>query len=383
MPITSPRLASLLLLLLPLTACASPGPDYDAGPSDAAAPDAARIDAFVEIPRDPLSWPVNEPGRFRVGFRTWTLEYVPRGRTETRTTTVSCWYPTLDTTGTAARYGLVLDRSAFVDATVADPAHEGGYPVLVYSHGSRGFPGSSYPITNRFASHGWVVIAPEHPGSTLTDFSDPHPTYHYTDRSQDVSEALDSLAALPGSDPLARAVTERAVLIGHSFGTHTVWASVGATFDPALVADVCATAGDCTAEIQQVFADGVGDPRFVAGIPMAGSLRRSWFGATGHTSVTVPVLTLTGSADDVGAQAMFDTIAPVDLTWVDIEGGCHDSFGTGACGTLTTEDGTRIIGAYALAFARAHLLADTSAEVTALLDGSEVPDARAHFRRVE
>ena len=137
------------------------------------------------------------------------------------------------------------------------------------------------------------------------------------------------------------------------------WATAGATFD---------ACDECTEADKAVLAAGVGDPRVVAAILMAGSINRDWFGPTGHESVQIPLLSMSGSADPVGADVQFDTTAGVDLTWIDIAGACHQSFGLGDCATLDTAEGFRIVGAWALAFGRRHVLADES--VQALLSGT-------------
>ncbi len=48
--------------------------------------------------------------------------------------------------------------------TGAEPEHGAGPltlvdPVQVYSHGDRGFPGTSHFLMRYFASHGWVSVA--------------------------------------------------------------------------------------------------------------------------------------------------------------------------------------------------------------------------------
>ena len=59
----------------------------------------------------------------------------------------------------------------------------------------------------------------------------------------------------------------------------------------------------------------------------------------------------------------------VERTWIDLAGGCHQTFALGACGTLDVAEGYRVVNAYALAFGRAQLLDDDS--VAAILNGSE------------
>jgi predicted dienelactone hydrolase len=52
----------------------------------------------------------------------------------------------------------------------ATPA-PGSWPVIVFSHGFGGIRFQSYFLTERLATHGFIVIAPDHPGNTLVDFA--------------------------------------------------------------------------------------------------------------------------------------------------------------------------------------------------------------------
>lgn len=351
----------------------------DAGQDTARADTPARLlDAGAAI-GDWADWDPASPGPFAVGYRSFDHTYTPVGHTEPRTLHVSVWYPTLLSDGPAARYsGVSVDREAILDAPLAESIYEGGsYPVHVYSHGDQGWGGTSAFLMRRFASHGWVALAPDHTGNTLTGNLDPRPPWLYYVRSTDVTAALDAVAALPSSDPLAgRLSLAEVIASGHSFGVHTMWASAGATFDvPSLRDELCST---CTEEELAAFAAGVGDPRIVGIIPMAGAINRRFFGETGHQSVSVPILSMSGTADPVGAEVQFTTTAPLPLTWIDVEGACHQFFALGCDGDAPLEEDT-IVGGFALAFARRHVLGDDSSQVSEILEGSRVLSARVHF----
>lgn len=334
-------------------------------------------------PLDPLSWPVDRAGPYRVGYRTFPHTYTPRGSTTPRTIPLHVWYPTLVAEGRNPTYALIFnDRNSYIDAPPAAPAYPRGYPVHVYSHGDRGFGPTSAFLMRYFASHGWICVAPDHTGNTLLDSPEPRPIQLYYWRSLDVSAALDAVTNLPATDPLAgRLDTRTAVLSGHSFGTHTTWASAGATFDLDALRPQCTTASHCQDSDLAEFRRGVGDPRFVAVMPLAGSIRREWFGPAGHESVRVPVLSMSGSADPVGADVQFMTTAGVDLTWVEVRDGCHQFFALGQCPRIDDSLQAPIVGTYALAFARRHLLSDPDPTVRAILDGSRMVHERATFRR--
>jgi predicted dienelactone hydrolase len=367
---------------------ADAGTELDAGTQDAGSTDASRFtfpDAISPV-GDPASWDVRARGPFRVGYRVLSHTYTPRGGGGPRTIPVHVWYPTWALSGPSATYArIVFDPDSFREAPPAPPAHTGGYPVHVFSHGDRGFAGTTAFVNRYLASHGWVTIAPDHMGNTLGEpVRDPRPYALYHLRSQDVSAALDAVTALPPSDPLKSAgpiATTRAVLSGHSFGTHTVWASIGATFDVEGLRPRCTAAIGCTEADLGVFAMGVSDPRFIAAIPMAGSINRSLFGPMGHASVRVPILAMSGTADPVGADAQYASTDPLPMTWIDIRGACHQFFAIGACAEIPDVEQDRIVSAWALAFSRRHLLADESPAIRALLDGSAPVSDRVTVRR--
>lgn len=373
--------------------------DASAAPEDAASADAG-LDAYAprdvgtdtspdsSIPYpsgDPLSWPVDQPGPFHVGYRSFPFDYVPPGQTEMRHSVLHLWYPTLASAGRHPRYGMVFtDNAAYVDAPLAaSPWSDGQFPLEVHSHGWQAFGGSSWPILDDFVSHGWVVVAPEHTGSLLSAYDDPRPIAHYYERPTDISTAIDLVRDLPAGDPLHGLVhTDRVFMTGHSFGVHTVWGITGATFDVPTIMATFSPAGAWTDAELDVFRAGVADPRVVAAAPIAGRIDQDFFGAHGHESVTVPLMLLTGTMDSVDGQAELAHVAPpVDFRWVSIEGACHNSFAvTGLCAGGTPDaDVIHMASAYILSFARVHLLGDTDALANGIVDGTHVVDARAVF----
>lgn len=329
---------------------------------------------------DPLDWAIDEPGPLDVGFHAESLDYTT-ALGETRTVVFNLWYPTLDPNDVGTRYlDIWEDADVHTDAAPAAPLHDGGYPVHVYSHGYQGFGGTSAFLMRHLASHGWVVVAPDHTNNTLTDHRDPLPTAHYVHRPQDISGVLDHLAASADTLLAGTPDVSRVVLSGHSFGAYTTWSAGGAAYDPDAVAERCGggnlAGGDCTeAELAALTGGGLADPRVVGTLPMAGNLDRGWFGDSGERSVSGPVLMMAGSNDDVGQYAMWDALGDIDYTWVELEGGCHQSFALGQCSTLDVDEGFRIVRAYGLAFSRAVVLGD--AGVAGILDGSETVGAAA------
>jgi hypothetical protein len=162
----------------------------------------------------------------------------------------------------------------------------------------------------------------------------------------------------------------------------------GAALDPAAVQAECdaGTVADCSADQLAVFSTDLSEPRAKIVIPMAGGAN-AFFGQSGYDSAEVPVLLMTGSLDDVGADALFAQVAGVDLTWVDVDGGCHQLFGLGnsvlgapECLDLPDEEGFSIVNPWALAYARRHVLSDGGAEVAGIVEGTTSLSPRVHVQ---
>ena len=338
-----------------------------------------------ELP-DPMTYEVDQDGPFNAGYRTLETSYTSLGGAGERSIVINVWYPTQDEDGDAPRYELFLnDADVYADAALAPSAYGESYPVLVHSHGNQGFGGNSSEIMRHMATHGWVVVAPDHKDNTLAGAVEPLPTKHYFERPLDIRATLDALEKLPDSDPLAnKADTKRVVMSGHSFGCYTTWASAGASFDVTSIRAACEAeelpAKECTEGEIAAFETDLSDSRVIAIVPMAGGSRDTFFGKNGYDKVQLPVLLLTGGDDDVGAAELFERV-DVEMTWVDIAGGCHQLFGLGKCDEIGDEVGFPIVNAYVLAFARKQLLADDDATVTSILNGSHEVSELVSFKK--
>lgn len=95
--------------------------------------------------------------RFNVGYRIIDLQY--RTGKEEKTLTVAVWYPTASPPK-LHNYGGPTNGNIAVDA---DPlAKNSPYPLLVFSHGYGGSGLGAIFLTEELASHGWIVVAPDH-----------------------------------------------------------------------------------------------------------------------------------------------------------------------------------------------------------------------------
>jgi len=350
-----------LALTLLLAACAGSTDTPDDTDSDA-------VDAA-----DPLALAVDAEGPYAVGYRSWELTYDPPVG-PSRTLVANVWYPTTDEAGEVGRYGVYTDATGtFLDATPA-PADEplapypGGRPLLIHSHGDQAYGGAASFLFRHLASHGWVVMSPDHVDNMLFANVQPTPPLHWVHRPSDVSAMADALDGLDASDPLAGvADTTRYVVSGHSRGGTTVWALLGLGFRSDGAETWCP--GCDTDQEAEVGAADLSDDRVQSGILLATGVRTSIYGESPVTGVSQPVLLMTGSEDGDGGTGAWDLIQGLDATWVQIEGGCHETFSLGApCSTVEAEAGFSLVEPHALAFARHTLLDDDS--VTPWLDGT-------------
>ncbi|MFO0587129.1 MAG: hypothetical protein U0441_06315 [Polyangiaceae bacterium] len=339
---------------------------------------------------DPLSYSVLEEGPYSCGHRVLETTYaLPAGKGD-RTIPVHVWYPSRVAEGEHPKYrALFEDDHAWEDVPLADSPWKAGFPVIVHSHGYKGFAGNSARLMCHFASHGWVAVAPEHVGNTIGDTPDPLPLAVYYERPLDVRAALDLAATPPDGDPLTgRLDMDHVGMTGHSFGTYTAWAIAGGTFDLVNIQSKCdkGEVAPCSPEEIAVFSTDLTEKRAKMAAPLAGG-HNDFFGSYLEKSAKLPILLMTGSLDPVGANNLFLNMDGVDLTWVNVDGGCHQLFGLGntqlgdvTCAGLPDEEGFAIVNPWIVAYARYHVLGDMTPEVKAIVEGTQSVSDRADFQ---
>ena len=233
--------------------------DTDVGTST----DASSGESGAEDTDDEPEFAPSAPGPYSVGVETVVFHDEARGRE----LVTEIWYPAqaregaepvtvyseneiltpgardaLDALG--ERFESELESSA---ERAAPPLRdEGPFPVVFFSHGSGGTRVQSLSYTTVLASHGFVVVAPDHVGNTLSDVivSGPFETSDLLvslgERTLDLAfvrgelERSESVAASSGMLDL-----ERVGVSGHSFGglTSLRWMAQGGDVD-AVVAQV-------------------------------------------------------------------------------------------------------------------------------------------------
>lgn len=296
------------------------------------------------------------------------ITYTVPGTGEVRTLPVWIWYPTTDTSGELTRFSLIFsDANSFVDATLDTPSAP--LPVVVWSHGYRGSGGQANIVYRQLVRNGWIVVGFDHTGNTLLDDSlGPNAEFDAV-RGHDVNAVIDHIANLPADHLLAGHLrTDQILLAGHSYGGQTAWFAGGAELDLAAVEAGCPT---CTQGQLDAFRMYTPDPRIAAVAPLAGRVEDDRVADSGFAS-TLPILMMTGSEDWDG-EPYFTRASTngANVTWVELQGGCHESFtNTVPCTTLPNEDAVPAVATMLLAFGEVQIQGSTDANALGVLDGT-------------
>ncbi|MGI9578333.1 MAG: alpha/beta hydrolase family protein, partial [Microthrixaceae bacterium] len=193
----------------------------------------------------------------------------------------------------------------------------GEFPLVIYSHGNGGLRYVSSFMTEHLASHGFVVLAPDHTGNTALDTflgTDDETEQVALDRPLDVSAVIDAVeSGGTGLEEIAAVTdTDDVAVTGHSFGGYTALVLAGgASGQPA-------------------------DERVDAIVGLAPASSRITDDTL--TAVDVPTLLVSGTLDET-TPVDDDTVRPAEqvtgrpLVRADIDGAGHQSF-TDICSYL-------------------------------------------------
>lgn len=184
----------------------------------------------------------------------------------------------------------------------------GPYPLLIFSHGFGGTNTQSVLLMETLASHGFIVVSPEHIGNTNDDSSDTF-SEAGAKRVPDISFMIDTFLSrneIQGDEFFERVDGNAIGVLGHSFGGGTSLGAVAGYFDvPA-------------------------DDRVMAVMPISAPVEGS-FTDEALASVTTPALFMGGTLDTAvpieNQDLAFDKLTNAEAVYqVDIIGATHTHF---------------------------------------------------------
>ncbi|PSN14629.1 dienelactone hydrolase, partial [filamentous cyanobacterium CCT1] len=203
-------------------------------------------------------------------------------------------------------------RQLYVDV-VRPRQWRGQAPVMVFSHGLSSSPEARHQWASHLASHGIVVVLPQHPGSDTQQVSEfqmglsanVFELQEFIDRPLDITFVLDELERLNPTEFDGRLNLEQVGVGGHSLGGYTALAVAGAELNFDHLQEVCSRSFiylntslllQCQAlELPRQPYD-FRDPR-INSVLLVNPVNSSVFGPEGLAAVQVPVMVIAGSHD--------------------------------------------------------------------------------------
>jgi len=239
------------------------------------------------------------------------------------------------------------NRAFYVDVFQPQNPPEGELPVVVFSHGLASRPEDYAVGLEHLASYGYVVAAPQHPGSDKIYLEEMLAGYHrdifdeqeFINRPLDLKFVLDQLERRNSGEFQGRLNLRRVGVAGHSFGGYTALAVAGAEIDfenlerdcqqPYSGIDISLLL-ECQALALPRQRYSFRDPRIQA-VFAANPVNRSIFGRKGLEPIQIPVLLASGSDDPAAPPALeqinsFLWLTAPEKYWILLEGQAHVNF---------------------------------------------------------
>jgi predicted dienelactone hydrolase len=239
------------------------------------------------------------------------------------------------------------NRHFYVDVFIPQGEQNGKIPVIAFSHGLSSQP-SDYAVgLQHLASYGYLVVAPQHPGSDNIYLQEMFEGYHrnifdvndYIDRPKDISFTLDELERRNQSEFSGRLDLKNVGMAGHSFGGYTSLAIAGAEIDFDNLQKDCdrefgaldvAIIMECRALELPRETISLRDER-VKAVFAANPVNRSIFRRKGLGKIKIPVILGSGSYDPAAPPALeqaasFTWLTMPDKYWLLLEGQAHVNF---------------------------------------------------------
>lgn len=262
-----------------------------------------------------------------------------------RTLTLEIWYPAVLARGQAhgGDYSGVITRDPKVVVTLRGQAvrdaapekREGGFPLVIISHG---YPGDRYLLSHlaeNLASKGFVVASIDHKESTYDDQKAFASTLYH--RPFDQLFVLGEMERLgrPDSGTFLGGLVDasRTGVVGYSMGGYGVVNVIGGGYSKANETLAVAPPNRLLADrgaANPAYPKAM-DPRIKAAIAIAPwGMEQGFWDAEGLAGIRTPVLFVAGSADDVsgyekGTRAMYQGAVNADRYLLTFIGAGHNA----------------------------------------------------------
>jgi predicted dienelactone hydrolase len=238
-------------------------------------------------------------------------------------------------------------RSFYVDVYIPEKNTADQIPVILFSHGLASRPEDYAEGLKHLATYGYVLAAPQHPGSDTIWLKamlkglhrDIFDVQEFVQRPKDISYVIDELGRRNASSFDGKLNLASVGIAGHSFGGYTALAVAGATIDfghlqaectrPYAALDLSLLL-ECRALELPRKSYSLNDPRARA-VLAANPVMRSIFGPQGIGAISIPVILSSGSYDPVAPAALeqalpFTWLKAPQKYWILVEGQAHMNF---------------------------------------------------------
>ena len=255
-------------------------------------------------PAPPASDDPSARGPYAVGVTTLQVTD-PRGKP----LTIEVWYPAEVPEGAEpATYPPTAIAGTAV-RNVPPDLRGAPYPLLGFSHGFSGIRFQSVTLMEHVASHGYVLVSPDHTDNTFLDMDLDAVPRVVMERPDDVRYSIDALVnEATGGSPYLGGVVDSAdewSILGHSFGAYTSLVLGGGQLDFSGFEEYCSVHSNLACSFvgeldpAELVNHGQADDRVGLTIPYAPGL---WYAfgidGAGLSSVRRPFL-FAGTKDDV------------------------------------------------------------------------------------
>ena len=238
-------------------------------------------------------------------------------------------------------------RTFYVDVYIPEQNTAAQIPVILFSHGLASRPEDYAEGLKHLASYGYVVAAPQHPGSDTIWLKamlkglhqDIFDVQDFIQRPKDISYVIDELGRRNAGSFAGKLNLDSVGIAGHSFGGYTALAVAGAKIDfdylradcsrPYAALDISLLL-ECRALELPRKSYALHDPRARA-VFAANPVLRSIFGPKGIRAIATPVMLASGSYDPAAPPALeqalpFTWLKGPQKYWMLMEGQAHVNF---------------------------------------------------------